>query len=159
MWLKLSVFSYIYSCKYLLKRSKVTALLKLELRFTIIAGTREWEKQLAADQIENKRLRRAVRQLIHYFLNALPTSPRLCPRKSPDKASRWRQIWAITTITKTGTWTQHAVILESSVESHYSYVFHGNVKARSVTTVRRRSYDFCLMAQWPKSCYWWREQS
>lgn len=28
--------------------------------------------------------------------------------------------------------------------------FHENVKARSVTTLRRGSYDFCLMALWPK---------
>lgn len=50
-------------------------------------GNGRVEKQLAAEWIENKNLRIAARQLNHYFLIALPTSARLCTRKTPDKAS------------------------------------------------------------------------
>lgn len=43
-----------YSCRCLLKRSKVTALLKLKLRFTILAGTTELKNSWLQDRLKTR---------------------------------------------------------------------------------------------------------
>lgn len=54
MWLKLSILALKYSCRCLLKHSKVTALLKLKLRFTIITGTIEYKNSWVQNGLKTR---------------------------------------------------------------------------------------------------------